>query len=397
MDEVKKEDEIKEEVEENEVDEEIKEEVEKLFDAKVAKIEKRFEEALEEEKEKMAKKAGVYNPEVQEKEQRKQLNKRFKSLMKALGRGDYSSAKEFVKKDHDTTDPSEIVDTEINFEILHLQEEYGVARQLFRTLQLTKHKYQAKELATDVTAYWVDEGASITASSISLTDNDLELDKLAAIASFTNELLEDSEVDLISFLTRRVAEVFAKAEDEKFLADDSDGIIYQADDSIVRVSETDIDSASLGDDEFADKLLDLQGAVSKSVRERGVYVMSWELFAKVRKLRDDNDQPLFKHLSEEGPMTIHGKPVVISDVMPELSDADSADDPVLMFGDFERGCYLGYKGGIRIDRATQGAIDPEGSEVNLFQTDRQAVRFIQRTGYAQVLSNTVAVLKTAVS
>jgi HK97 family phage major capsid protein len=114
------------------------------------------------------------------------------------------------------------------------------------------------------------------------------------------------------------------------------------------------------------------------------------MFAKVRKLRDDNNQPLFKHLSEEGPNTIHGKPVVISDVLPSPSDATTAGDPVLMFGDFERGCVLGYKGGIRIDRADSGVVNNN----NLFETDRQAVRFVQRSGWVQVLGGTVAVLTT---
>lgn len=389
MEEVK--DENKEE-ELEDVDEETKELLNEVLDAKVEKIEDRFQKALEEEKEKMAKKAGIYNPEVQEKEQREELNKRFKSLMKSVGRGDYSSAKELVKKDHDTSDPDEIVDTEIDFEILHLQEEFGVARQLFRNLQLTKHNYKANELASDVVAYWVDEGDSITASSISVTENTLDLDKLAAIASFTNELLEDSEVDLVSFLTQRVAEVFAEAEDEQFLADDTAGLINTADDAVLRVGNT--DWTAVDDEDKADALLDLQGEVSESVRNRGVYVMSWEIFADIKKLKDSQNQPLFKHLTEAGEMMIHGKPVVIAEVLPEIDDVDTADEPILMFGDFERGCVLGYKGGIRIDRATQGEINPVGDEVNLFQTDRQAVRFIQRTGYAQVLSETVAVLKT---
>jgi len=385
-----------EEVEdEEEVDEETKELVSKLFDSKVKELEARFEKDLEDEKEKMKKKAGIYNPEVQEKENRKELNKRFKNLMKSVAMGDYASAKEYVKKDHSTSGPSEIVDTEIDFEILHLVEEYGVARQLFRTLQLTKHDYRANELDSDVTAYWVDEGNSIDASSISVTENTLSLLKLAALASFTNELVEDSEIDLVGFLTRRVAEVFAEAEDEKFLNDASTGIINTADDCVLRIGNT--NAASVDDADFADKLADLQGEVAESVRRRGVYAMSWDVFNTIRKFKDSNNQPLFKHLTEGGEMRIHGKPVVLSDVLPEMSDADSADEPVLMFGDFERGCVLGYKGGIRIDRATQGEVNPVGSEVNLFQTDRQAVRFIQRVGATQVLSGTVAVLKTDAS
>lgn len=361
-----------------------------------AKLEEKLEKALEDERERMKKKSGIYNPEVQEKENRKEKNEIFKGIMKSIVNNDIEGARTFLKtKDHSTTEPSEVVDTELAPEILALQEQYGVARQLFRTMQLSKHKYAANELATDVVAYWVDEGASITASEIKVTQNELSLDKLAALVSMTNELLEDSEVDLVSFVTQRVAEAFAEAEDEKFLADDSDGILYQADDSVLRLSGTDM--TSIADKTLAKELADIQGEVSQSVRNRGKYVMSWEVFNYIRNLQDDNGQFLFKNLKEGGEMMLHGKPIVLSDVLPGIDDVDSADEPVLMFGDFERGCILGYKGGLRVDTATQGSINPVGSEINLFQTDRQAVRFIQRTGYMQVLSNTVAVLKTATS
>jgi HK97 family phage major capsid protein len=368
-------------------DEETKAMLKSILKEQAEEIKAEVQEHLEKELEKKNKKAGIYSPEVQEKENRKEKNLRFKKLMKAVAIGDYNTAKGIVTKDHTTAATSEIVDTEISFEILHLMEEYGAARQLFRTLALTKHNYKANELDSDVSVAWVDEGNSISSTSVTVTDNTLDLGKLAAIVTMTNELLEDSEVDLIGFITRRVAEQMAKAEDERFLAHDDTGLIYVADVSL------ELNSASLADEtdvEFADKLLDLQGEVSKSVRDRGRYVMSWDMFAKVRKLRDDNNQPLFKHLSEEGPNTIHGKPVVISDVLPSPSDATTAGDPVLMFGDFERGCVLGYKGGIRIDRADSGVVNNN----NLFETDRQAVRFVQRSGWVQVLGGTVAVLTT---
>jgi len=116
-----------------------------------AKLEEKLEKALEDERERMKKKSGIYNPEVQEKENRKEKNEIFKGIMKSIVNNDIEGARTFLKtKDHSTTEPSEVVDTELAPEILALQEQYGVARQLFRTMQLSKHKYAANELATDV-------------------------------------------------------------------------------------------------------------------------------------------------------------------------------------------------------------------------------------------------------
>jgi len=392
-----KKDEIKEEEkEEEEVDEEMKSIVSDLLDSKVKDIEAKFEEKLKAEKEKMRKKVGIYNDKVQEKENRKERNTIVKGVLANIAKGNYAGAESFLRtKDHSTTDPSEVVDTELAPEILALQEEYGVARQLFRNIQLSQHSYAANELATDVTAYWVDEGNDITASAISVTQNELSLDKLAAIASLTNELLEDSEVDLLGFLTERVAEAFAQAEDDQFLADSSEGLINTATDSPSYLSGTDM--TAITDKTLANELADVQGEVSESVRRNGVYVMSWSIYNYIKNLQDDNGQYIFRGL-RDGEMRLHGKPIVISEVLPEIADVQTADAAVLMFGDFEKGCILGYKGGIRVDRATQGVVTDAGSgDNNLFQTDRQAVRFIQRTGYIQALSNTVAVLKTATS
>ncbi len=215
------------------------------------------------------------------------------------------------------------------------------------------------------------------------------------VVSFTNELLEDQEIDLASFIQRRVAEGFARAEDVRFLHDSSNtgGMFYDVT-KIKRLGNTSL--ASINDENLGDILADIQEEVPESVRQRSRYLMSFSVFNRIRKIKDSQKNPIFKHLTEDGETRIHGKPVIFSEVLPAAGDCTSVDKPILAFGDFERGFVLGYKGGISITRADTGTIRnrSDGGELNLFREDLQAVRFTQRVGSVQVLSNTVVILRT---
>lgn len=383
----------KEDVEEEE-EESIEEEVKAIFkDVKeeVKKdLEMKLEEMVEAEKEKKDKKLGAYAKE----EDNKEKNKRFVKALQDVVRGEKINPK-FETKDHSTSDVSEVVDDEISFEIRYAVEQYGMARELFRNHTLSKNSYKANELSTDVSAYWVDEEGKIDATNFTVTQNTLSLEKLAAIVLISNELLEDSEINLQSFLIQRIGEVFAQEEDEVFFAGDSNA--SDPVDGLLELSDLETSSMDVGDtaasDLDADYLLDMQEEVPNSVRQNGVYLMSFSVFNIVRKLKDNDGSYIYQSISEDGPGTIWGKPVMISDAMPSASDV-SAEDYFVIFGDFERGTVLGSKGGIRVDSTGAAIVEDTGSnDVNTFRTDQQAIRFIERVGYCHVLSNTLVKLQ----
>jgi len=347
---------------------------------------------VEKELEKKEKKLGAYNQkdEEDEEESQEEKNKKFMNTLKKVVEDN-----ETIKtKELNTTDPSEVVDEEIEFEIMSADEEYGVARELFRVHELSQNQYSANELATDVSVGWIGESATISSTGITVTQNTLELKKLAAIVVMSNEILSDSQIDLRSFLTDRIGLAFANEEDRVFLNGDSgsgdpvDGLLNKSD---VEELILDTGNTSVSDMDQED-LLNLQGEVPSSVRNNGSYVMEFSVFAEIRTWTDSNNNPIYKNVAGEGPATIHGKPVVVSDVMPSVSDV-TAGDSFILFGDFTRGVVLGTKGGLRIDSAISGVVSDEDSD-DMFETDRVAIRFIQRVGYEYVLSNTVAKLTT---
>lgn len=395
-----------EEVEEEEEEEEksFKEELKETLKGMEADIkgdlETKLKDLVEKELEKKEKKLGAYNKqEDDEEETQEEKNEKFVKMLQEVKGKDKVINRDFTTKTMDTSDPSEVIDDEISFEIMNATETYGVARELFRTHELSKNQYKANELNADISVGWVDEQGSISATTFTVTQNTLSLEKLAAIVIMSRELMEDTEVDLRSFLTDRIGQEFAKAEDDVFFAGDSsgsdpvDGLLNDS-----NLEELTMDSGdTAASDLDADYLLDLQAEVPSTVRENSSYVMSFDVFNIVRKLKDSNNNPIYKDVAGEGPDTIHGKPVVISEAMPSSSDV-SAGDSFVLFGDFNRGAVLGTKGGIRIDTATQGVVSDSGStDQNLFQTDQVAFRFVERVGYVYVLTNTIAKLTTNTS
>jgi len=368
---------------------------------------KKFKEFCEQQAETMKANAGIYSSEA--KADRKGMNDRFRKGINAVLSGDVESLKTLMNKEMTTDDTATpyagyTIDTELDVEIRYLQTLYGVARRNFELLTLSKEHYKANELVTDITVAWVGEGSSMLSTQWVSGQNELELQKLYAIISFTNELLEDTELDLFRFASERVAEGLAYKEDLAFFCGDGTatygsftGLLNSSDVN----SETMIGStfASL----TADDLLDMIDATPTGALGNSKFYMNRTIMSIVRKLKSsvENDY-IFQRPSENGPMTIWGYPVELVEVMPTASETTQEDTPFIIFGDLRKGCIFGQKGGLRVERFDAGSIRnvANGADINLITTDRQAVRFIERVGYMQSITSfklPITVLSTGVA
>jgi len=366
---------------------------------------------LKEQKELIAKKAGLYQPEV--KENRKELNAQTRKFLLAVINQDTATTKEIAQKNleklgktkelttDDTASPygGYLVDSELSAEIRRIQTEYGVARSEMLALPLSKNSYKANELVTDVTVYWTDEGSAILSTQAVLGQRTLELKKLTAIVAATSELLQDQEIDIFSFIAERVAEGFAKAEDQAFFIGDGTstygsftGILKQT--SIVNVVTM---AGSTFASMDADDLLDMVDATPTGALEGSKFYLHRKVMSLVRKLKDDDNQYIYQRPSEAGPATIWGYPVKHVEVFPSTTAAATA---FVLFGNLKKGAILGYKGAIDVKRFDAGVIRnvANSADINLITTDREAIRWTSRVGYVQIiqsLNKPLTVLKTA--
>lgn len=367
---------------------------------------KKFKEFCEEQGKALKANAGIYS--VEAKKDRKAMNDRFRKGIKAVMAGDVEALKTLFTKEMTTDDTGSpyagfTVDTELDAEIRYLQTLYGVARRNMEMLTLSKGHYKANELVTDLTVAWVDEGASMLSTQWVSGQNELDLKKLYAIITFTNELLEDTEIDLFRFASERVAEGMSYKEDLAFFKGDGTstygsftGLLNST--TVNSVVMTGTTFASLS----ADDLLDMIDSTPTGALGNAKFYMNRTIMSIIRKIKTTTENEyIFQRPSESGPMTIWGYPVELVEVMPTASETND-DTPFIIFGDLKKGCIFGQKGGLRVERFDAGVVRnvANGADINLITSDRQAVRFVERVGYMQSITSfkiPITVLSTGVA
>lgn len=351
----------------------------------------------EEQKALIEKKSGIYHPELAGK--RKELSSTIRDITKALLAGDDSKLKEMTTDASGSPYAGYTVDSELSAEIRHLITEYGVARREMFAVQLTKNSYKANDLATDVTVYWVDEGAVISSTQAVLGQEELTLKKLGAIVTMTSELLEDTEIDFVAFIASRIAEGFARAEDLAFFNGDGTST-YGGFTGLLRAS--DVNEVILAGTTFAsmdaDDLIDMIDDVPAGALANAKFYMHRTIMSIVRKLREGSGtgQYIYQPISQQGPATLWGYPVVLVEAMPDSGDT-AADTSFVLFGDLRKACIFGYKGGIKAARFNAGVVRnvAGNADINLITTDREAIRWTERVGYIRIIPTAVTKLTTA--
>jgi HK97 family phage major capsid protein len=363
---------------------------------------------LKEQAELREKKAGIYHPEVQEK--RKKLNSYLRDYVNATLNDDVETISKInggMSRKELTTDSTGspfggyVTDRELSAEIRYLIAEYGAARREFTTLQLSKNRYDANTLTTDVTVYWVDEGAAIKSTQVVIGQSELTLKKLAAIATLTRELLEDEEIDLFSFIGQRVAAGFAKAEDQAFFIGDGSGTYGSFTGIVNNTSTNTVTMASTKtafSDVTADNLLDMQDKTPTPALENAKYYMHRTILSYIRKLKATTGEYIYQNPGQGQPATIWNKPVVLVEAMPD-STLSGVSKVFVLFGDLKQSSILGYKGAISADRFNAGVVRnvADSGDINLITTDREAIRWVERVGCIHLMPTAVTRLKTAAS
>lgn len=408
--------------EENPEDSEVEKEVEKAIKSVFSNEKKELRESLKKEitdevqkildehKSKMKRGVGVYSPEAKKETKRKVANRFLREgLLCVLNNHE---SKEFAKvKAEMTTDSSAtpysgyITDDYLSAEIRHLQTEYGVAAREMTTVSFMQSSYKANNLATDVSVSWVDEAGSIKSTQAVLGRESLELKKLAAIITLTRELLQEQEIDFISFLGSRVAEGFAQAEDEAFFKGDGTST-YGSFTGLLENSSVNEVTMDSGDGSFADisvaYLREMQDETPQGALANAKYYMHRSILTKIRNLREDAVSAgdgagafLYKAPSGGDPANIDGYPIVLVEAMPAIGD-DATDTSFILFGDLRKACIRGIRGGIVADRFNAGSVRnvADSADLNLITTDREAVRWITQVGYIAIIPTAVTKLTT---
>ena len=182
---------------------------------------------------------------------------------------------------------------------------------------------------------------------------------LTALLRISNEDLEDSLFDLEGELRQEMIEAFDVSEGAAFILGDKNG---KPEGILQRSGITEISSGASGaidPDALFDQFFGLKTGYSRN----GVWLMRRETIRDIRKLKDAEDQYLWRPgLADGTPSTLLGAPLA---EMPDMPVVAASTTPIA-FGDWRRAYWI-------IDRlALQIVRDP------LTEADDGVVRFIAR-------------------
>ena len=321
------------------------------------------------------------------------------NFFKAVLGGETERAKTMTTSTGDTPKGGYLIPpAEFMADVLRIASEYGVARSemLYLPFSGPGNSRQVPALGTSVSVTWTNEATAKTATQPVLNLVTQTLKKLAAIVPFTEELLEDSAVDLYTLLVDLFAEAIGVEEDTQFLAGTGSpwtGVLKNGSVQVVNMGTGEGFSAITADD-----LLDMTSKVKKSVRRGGKFYMSTTVMDVVRKLKDLEGRYIYQQPAGEVPGKVWGYEVVETDVMPALTDSAAATAFVI-FANLKKVAIMGDKQQLRVKLLDQATItDTDGqTAINLAEQDVLALRVVERVGYVLALPAGVCVLKSGAS
>ena len=285
-------------------------------------------------------------------------------------------------------------------EILRIAEKtYGVARRemLYLPFSGAGESRKIPTLASSVSVFWVGQGVKKTGTGVTFDLVTQTLKKLVAIIPFTEELLEDSAIDITGLVAALFAEAVAKEEYFQFFCGTGapwTGLLKNANLNVVNLGAGEDIT-----DMTADDLLDMQDATPSGALVGAKYYLNREALSIIRKLKGTDGQYVWQRPADGMPGTIWNCEYVLVEAMPGKTAGLVASTAVVLFGNLKVGAIFGDKQQLRIKLLDQATItDGDGTTViNLAEQDMIAFRVEERVGYVVALPKAMTVLKTGVS
>lgn len=318
-----------------------------------------------------------------------------RKFMRALFDGDKAAAKALSTSSTGDDDPKAglTIPTELRNEVLRIAEsQYGVARRDFMYLPFTGpgNTRTIPALGTSVSVFWTDEGGKKKSTQPQFAIVEQTLKKLAAIVPMTEEILEDSGINLTQLIATLFAEAVAKEEDAQFFAGTGNpwtGILYNS-------QVNSITTEGAASDVTADDLLAMQDETPSGANDGAKYYFHRSWLSQLRTLKDNQGRYILSGPAGGAPGTLWDKQYETLDVLPARTDAEQGD-PVIIYGNLKKAAIFGDKQQLRVKLLDQATITDADDEtvINLAEQDMVAIRIVERVGYVLALPKAVTVLK----
>lgn len=178
--------------------------------------------------------------------------------------------------------------------------------------------------ANALSASYVEDLESADATAQKLTSVSLEGYKIRVPVKVSQQLLDNSQVDLIAYLVRRIGDALAAKIEREFLIGTSgkvEGLAGGVKQTVTAASATAVTT---------DELIDVQDAVPDIHQANSIWIMHPKMRTAIRKLKDGENRYLLNlDLNTKWGYSLLGKPVYASDAMPE----PAAGAKTIFYGD----------------------------------------------------------------
>lgn len=222
-----------------------------------------------------------------------------------------------------------LVPDEFEKQLIQKLQEANIMRSISHVIQTNNGEHKIPVVASEGTAAWLDEEAAYTESNTQFSQVSLSAHKLGTLIKVSEELLNDSAFDLISYLSGEFGRRLGNAEEKAFLTgtgtNQPTGILNDTNGASAGSTAAKADVLTFDD------LIDLFYSLKSPYRQSAVFLMNDDTVKAIRKLKDKNDQYIWQPSTQAGqPDRILNRPVYTSPYMPALA----ASAKPILFGDF---------------------------------------------------------------
>jgi len=222
----------------------------------------------------------------------------------------------------DTSTGSILIPDEIAAEVLRVPDDPSAMMGKVRTVPMSVRKITYPGKLTGATWTWVtNEATAKTETTPTFNSVDLECETGAAWIAFTEEMNEDSLVNLGAYFTELLRESWQTEFDKQCLNSNGapfTGVLHNSGANVLNLGtgKSSFDSVTFDD------MKNLVAKLTTQAKRNGAkFIMHTTILDIFKGIKDDNGRFIWQEPAGQTPGTIMGREYILSDAMPDADDS----------------------------------------------------------------------------
>lgn len=227
-------------------------------------------------------------------------------------------------------------------EVIRLLNQYGIFRRNATIITMTSKTLDIPKLLTAPSASFVNETEAKPESNPTFDQLKLSRNDCAYISGVSNQLLQDTGVDLIGLLAELAASAFAYTEDYQGFLGTGSPITGWANATDIEEITNASSKVTYATALLYDILVDAVTKIPSVALPGAKWYLSPTILGLIMKMKDSANRPVFPNVLERGPAfgNILGFPYELSSILPAITDGTQNGKPFVFFGNLKY-AYLG--------------------------------------------------------